>query len=271
MDDTRGNKNKGKHNNRKLSDDKKDKKRLVLETHEDFAKATHEIFQRLNDNPDLAKLLLVNPVLAIEELDVELSQELRHHVMHALQHPPKLRERRAELEASLTKALGQTPKPNNEEWLADVIFNQLDVEPLNTSHRTPVYKRVVSDTLVNYAQNIRERWERSKTNPRRSRPKGGKIRFKTPGDKIRRMDLDAPVPKNLKQLEETPTALSLEDLYFYRDQNPIINDLLELGIIQRRAFPIQSADGYRKVKNGDQASVFTTWIKSATFKSSSEG
>ncbi len=251
--------------------EEKESNTLVLTSHREFAVAQNEIFKRLNENPEAVSLLLVNPALAIEELDVELSPELRHHVLHTLQHPPALRERRAELEASLKEALGEAPQPNDPAWLSRVLFETLQASPVKTEGRAPVYKRVVSNNLINHASQIRDRWEEGKANPRRPRPKGMRVRLKTPGDKIRRMDLEAPVPDDLEPVKDTPETVSLEDLYFYRDQNPLVGDLLELGVIQRRAFPIQSADGFRKVKSGEQRSVFTTWIKSASFPVKDKG
>jgi len=41
--------------------------------------------------------------------------------------------------------------------------------------------------------------------------------------------------------------------------------VLELGIIQRRAWPIHSGAAYRKVQKGERRSALLGWIKSIRF------
>jgi TnpA family transposase len=83
------------------------------------------------------------------------------------------------------------------------------------------------------------------------------------------MDLDAPLP-SLKPAKKAPKTISLETLYFYKDSHPLARDLLELGIIERRSFPIHSADSYRKIKTGEKPNAFHSWIKALRFPEEDE-
>jgi hypothetical protein len=82
--------------------------------------------------------------------------------------------------------------------------------------------------------------------------------------------LDAPVP-DLKPASRAPKRVELETLYFYKDSHPLVRDVLELGILQRRAFPIQTASSYRKIRDGKRPHVFRAWIRSVRFPETPEG
>jgi hypothetical protein len=84
-------------------------------------------------------------------------------------------------------------------------------------------------------------------------------------ESLRRIDLNAPAPK-LPQADRTPDSVPLEDLWFYKDLDPIVRDALELGVIQRRAFPVHSPDSFRKILEGKKKNAFRLWITSVRFR-----
>jgi hypothetical protein len=83
------------------------------------------------------------------------------------------------------------------------------------------------------------------------------------------MDLDAELPP-LPSASAAPKKLSLEELYFYKESHPVARQLLELGIVQRQAFPIHSADSYRRIKRGEKSNAFRGWIRGIRFPDAAE-
>ncbi len=105
---------------------------LVLETHRDLRGSIRAISQRFNDDPDTARMLLVNPLLALEDVGVRLTPELKEHIVDALRFPPNVLERRDQLELELfddLQALGVSYRvPLTEAQRADLILNVLKLE-----------------------------------------------------------------------------------------------------------------------------------------------
>lgn len=61
--------------------------RVQLATHEELTAQLSEIFRRLNTNPDIGLLTLVNPILALEDIGFILSEDLQDHVRKTLPFP----------------------------------------------------------------------------------------------------------------------------------------------------------------------------------------
>jgi len=240
---------------------------IELTSHKQLLTEQNELFRRFNSSPELSTLLFINPVLAFQEVGVTMSPEIAHHVLHTIQHPPHMRRQRDALEASLKEALGEVPQPNNREWLAATLFEKLDVPPLQTSGYRPEYKSQLNDEVVEKLQAMRPK--KRKRPLTKTRGGGMRLRVRTTRPAIRRMDLDAPLPE-LKRAEQPPKSMSLETLYFYKDSHPVARELLELGIIQQRSFPIHSGDSYRKVKSGERRSAFRSWIRAVRFPEDGE-
>lgn len=74
---------------------------IRVETHRDLRRHIRTICRRFNGQPELARLLLVNPLFALEDAGVVLTPELKAHVVDRLRFPPKLVERIARLEHEL--------------------------------------------------------------------------------------------------------------------------------------------------------------------------
>ena len=91
------------------------------------------IVTRLNENPDLARLVFVNPVLVLQDLGVDLSSEAKQHVMDALRFPPRIREQTAALQQELRRELDElgikARLPLSTAHRAHLLFNVLQLEP----------------------------------------------------------------------------------------------------------------------------------------------
>lgn len=101
----------------------------MLETHRDLRANIRSISQRFNADPEIARLLLVNPLLAMEDVGIQLTPELKQHIMDALRFPQNVIERREQLELEIYDALKSLKVPYSlpltEEQRADLVFGVL--------------------------------------------------------------------------------------------------------------------------------------------------
>lgn len=237
---------------------------IEINSHRELAERSQEIMARLNAEPELAAMLFINPVLAMQDVNVKLSTEIAHHVLHATQHPPETRKRRDALEEKIKKELDQTPQPNNPAWVSEVLFQRLNVQPLDTRGANPIYKPALNAAAIERLQKRRPR-AKPKYDLRLKARGTASVRLKEWSAAVRRLDLDAQLPQ-LPQAPEPPQEVTLEELYFYRDSHPLIRDLLELGVLQRLSFPIHTGDAYRKIKAGERPNAFRAWFRNVRFK-----
>jgi hypothetical protein len=228
-----------------------------------------ELFERLHANPEAARLLLINPVLAFGEVGVSFSPEISRHILHTIQHPPALRRRREELEERLERELGTPPRPNDPGWVSEVLFERLKIRPLATTGHEPVYTFPLPEGTLERLKGFR-REPNPRYPPTQRARRGMTLKLAPWRPAFRRMDLDAPLPK-LQAARTAPKEVDLETLYFYRESHPLARDLLELGIIQRRSFPIHSGDSYRKIRSGEKPNAFHAWIRRVEFRREGEG
>jgi hypothetical protein len=107
---------------------------LSIEARRDLAMHMKEICRRLNANPEIAKLLLVNPIYVLEDLGVRLNQEMRDHVHNTFHNPPakqrRLVELETELKAELEQITGKPEIPVSPEHRAELLFQHLKLTPL---------------------------------------------------------------------------------------------------------------------------------------------
>lgn len=237
---------------------------LEIRSHRALIAKQREIAARVNASPDLALMLLINPVLAFEQMGVKLSPEIAHHILHAIQHPAALRTRRDELETRLKEALGETPRPTDDAWNSHLLFELRGLAPLAVGKQVPVYLPPLGQQESAKLQALRPRGVVRYPQPRLLPPRNrvSSVPWK---ESLRRIDLDAPAP-SLPRADEAPVSVPLEDLWFYKDLDPVVRDALELGVIQRRAFPVQSPDSFRKILEGKKTNAFRLWISSLRFK-----
>jgi hypothetical protein len=237
---------------------------LELKEHQQLLSMRDEIFSRFASEPSLSTLLLINPALAFEEVGVVLSAALKHHVLDAIRLPPAMKQRRAELVRRLTEQLGEAPKPNDARWLAGTLFERLKLQPKDTTGQEPVFKSPLAEGTVERLQKLRPALGRAKPSARA--PHGTRLRLQPWRPAWRRLDLNGAVPA-LGPASTRPEEVPLEALYFYKEETSIARDLLELALIDRRAFPIQSGDSYRRIKAGEKPNAFRSWITAVKFPS----
>ena len=109
---------------------------IRLKTHEELVDHLPEILRRLNDDPETGRLTLVNPILALEDIGFELSDDLRTHLQRTLPFPEgrlrQIKEARKELRGLLRDCGGngkpvRLPKTPRER--AHLLFDTLGLKP----------------------------------------------------------------------------------------------------------------------------------------------
>jgi len=237
---------------------------LKLATHRDLVRYQADIAARLAAEPRMAVMMSINPVLALEALGVTMTPEISHHVLHTLQHPAAVRSRREELEESLRKVLGEPPRPNDPAWNVHLLFELRKLAPLDTQGHTPTYTPPLGQEESKPLQEMRPPGTPVRyPYPRRlaARSRVGSVEWK---ESLRRLDLDAPVPK-LPPAAKAPNEVVLEDLWFYKDLDPVVHDALELGYIRKLAFPIHGPARFRRILDGQEPNAFLLWIHRIAF------
>jgi hypothetical protein len=237
---------------------------LDVKTHRELAVYGPEIMKRLNSRPDIAVMMFINPVLAMQDVGVRLTAELTDHVLRATQHTPALRKRRDALEAELSRTLGEKARPNDPAWVSELLFKKLALEPLSTGGREPPYRvapnAAILERLRKKRPTIRHRYPGERLIKRKA-----VLRVRVWNPAVRRLDLDAAVP-DLEPAREAPREVPLETLWFYKDRHPTARAVLELGILERQSFPFHTPDTYRQILDGRRPNAFRAWFRRVTFK-----
>ena len=242
----------------------REEERLSITSHRDLVGLHRKVAERVAADPEFSVMFLINPVLALERYGVTLSAKLKDHVLHTLQHPGALRVRRDELEARLRESLGEAPKPEDEAWLARVLFEYLKLRPVEIGDAEPAYKPPLNAEMI---KALAEKRPRSVTRYKRERliklrAHVGMVPWR---EASRRLDLDARAPE-LPRANKAPKTIPLVNLWFYKNENPLVRDLLEYGLLQSRGFPFHSSDSFRQIAEGKKANVFRVWIRAVKFK-----
>jgi hypothetical protein len=237
---------------------------IILQTHRDLIRHQAEIAARIAAEPQASVLLLVNPVLGMERVGVRMSPEIARHVLHTIQHPTALRTRRDALEEKLREALGEPARPTDACWNAHLLFGLRKLAPLEIGARTPAYRPPLGEEESRKLHALRPAGGVRYPQPRLLPPRAhvSSVPWK---ESLRRIDLAAAAPE-CPPARERPEAVPLEDLWFYKDLDPLVHDALELGVIQRRAFPIHSPDSFRRIAEGRKSNAFLLWIDRLRFK-----
>lgn len=107
---------------------------IAINVERDLRKNMRSINQRLNANPELAKLVLINPILVLEDLGVQLSLDVKNHIMETLRFPPALVKRRDALAIELKQEFAKLNihhEPNfTSQQRAKLVFQTLNIPPL---------------------------------------------------------------------------------------------------------------------------------------------
>ena len=232
-------------------------------SHNRLAVAVREVSRRIAEHPEYSVMLAVNPVMALEAYGLRLTPEMRDHVLRSLKHPEAVKTRREELEASLEKALGEPPKPEDPAWMAHAMFATLKLTPLDIGDAEPTYEPPLNATILDRLAPLRPKPKIKYPPPRR--PLVTSSVGVTPWkEKARFLDLAAPVPRT-PVAQVAPVELPLEAAWFYKDRDPIAHDLVELGQIRRTGLVFHTPDRFRKIAAGETPNVFRSWFRSVRF------
>ena len=235
---------------------------LKIHSHRALAAAQQEIARRLEATPEIAQLLLINPVCAFQDVGVEVSSEIASHILHTMQSSADATARRNALIAKLQGDKIAKPRPMDPDWVAKFLFHELHLRPLDTRGATPVYKPTI-DPAKN-AKFLASLPQLNPSPPLQHPDHGTGFDFGTIAAGVRHLDLEKPAPA-LPEADEAPEDVDLATLYFYKDLDPRAHDLLELGILETQTFQIGSADTYRKVKSGEIPNPWGDWITNIKF------
>jgi hypothetical protein len=114
---------------------------IVANSHRELARNLKEIVRRFNENPDVAKRVLMNPIYALEEIGVKLNKEMRDHVRNTFNNPPAAQRRREALEAELKPELerltGKAEIPASLQERAQLVFGTLKLKPIGADGAAP--------------------------------------------------------------------------------------------------------------------------------------
>jgi hypothetical protein len=236
---------------------------VKVESERELLLMARELMPRVAADPEFSVLLIANPVLALKAYGIELTPALADHVLRSLRHPRATRERRAYLEASLEKTLGEVPRPTDPAWMAKLVFETRKLPPRELKGLSPVYGAELFDSAIERLATRRPAPTNRYPGARRlTGSMGLKVAPVRPA--VRRLDLKAPVP-DTKPANAGPKALSLEEAWFYKD-DPVVAEALELGQIARRAIPFRSPDEFRKLQSGDMVDVFRAFVRQVKVK-----
>lgn len=240
---------------------------LPLEDHRELVTRRREIAARLEEHPGFASLLLVNPAKALDDLGVELSKETRSHLLRALRHPPRAARRREELERRLEEKIGESPRPLDGEWVSELLFGELELQPLATRGHHPRYRPPPNREIL---ERVTARRPSVRTTPEGERRLGGtRIRLAEWEPGVRHLDVDAELP-DLEPADEPPKRVGLGTLFFYKEAHPLARDLLELGVLMEGGVGIRSAEAYRRIRDGKEPSAFRQWVSRVEFPEETE-
>lgn len=235
---------------------------LPLDDHRELVTRRRELADRLEEHPEFASLLLVNPAKALEDLGVELSQEARSHLLRALRHPPGSARRREELEERLQQEIGEPPRPLDGEWVSEFLFETLELRPRATRGHHPTYRpppnREILERIASRRPDVRPTPEGA------TRLGGTRVRLARWEPAVRHLDVEAEV-SDLEPADEAPAAVGLGTLFFYKEDHPLARDLLELGVLLEGGVGIRSAASYRRIRDGEEPSAFRQWVSRVEF------
>lgn len=236
---------------------------LTITTERGLTRYRKQIAARLQADPAAMSLLVINPVMALREVGVHLSPKVANHVLHAIAYPPAIREQRTRLIDELRAELGGVPHPNNKEWLARTVFDQLRATPLVVGTHQPVYKSSVDSDAVLAIQALL---------PTRGvtvdgKPQDPEHPIYAPPDlplacqphTLSQLDMDAPVP-DLPAAAKPPRELTLSELWFYKDSLPLARPLLQLAIVENSGVYIHGPDNFRLIRDGKLPNDLVSWI-----------
>jgi hypothetical protein len=234
--------------------------RIAVNSHKELLGKRSAINARLEADPALAAKLVLNPVLALQDAGVDVSSEIASHILHTLQQTTQSAERRRALESSLAEELGEQPRPEDPKWVSGILFGKLKVAPLDTKEAEPRFTSSLDEAAERRLNTLRRTFRKTVV------PHAHGIVLDVPLQRqaLHRLDLQSPAP-TLETAKEPPAAVSIRELYFYKDAHPLARDLLELALLRRGTVPFQTPDAYRRISAGEAPNPLGRWFKSVRF------
>jgi len=236
---------------------------ITVNTERELLAMARPLAKRIAADPAFSAMLLSNPVLALQRYGIKLTPRLRSHVLRALRFSPSLAVRRDALAASLREALGEAPRPGDAAWLATLVFQRRGVAPRRTMGLTPVYRDEDPGGMLARLRAGRPQ-PTSRYPGRRHITVATRLGAAPAAPSVRRLDLEAPLPR-LEPAKKAPAALSLEEAWFYKD-DPVVRDAIELGQIERRAFPFRTPAEFRAIQRGEKVDAFRAFVRAVRVK-----
>lgn len=236
---------------------------ITVNTERELLAMAKPLAKRIAADPAFSVMLLSNPVLALQRYGIRLTPRLRSHVLRALRFSRPLAARHDALLASLTEALGEAPRPGDPAWLAALAFERRGLEPRNIKGLTPCYRSEDPGGVL--ARLDASRPAATARYPQhRHIPVATRLGVAAPSPSVRRLDLDARLPP-LERARKAPATLSLEEAWFYKD-DALVRDAVELGQIERRAFPFRTPAEFRAIERGERVDAFRAFIRAVRVK-----
>jgi len=214
---------------------------LAIASERDFRQRMRDICRRLNEAPEVARLLLINPVLVLEDVGVTLTPAMREHVMQSLRFPKRRAERLAVLERQLREegeALGVT----------------LEL-PLDGERRA----RLVREVLAREAAPGEGRPGEGRPSEGEGPPgKGGPRRTLAPEALTR----GRASPWQVPTAADVPASLGVRELRAFRQAHPFLRTLAACERTRQGALAFFPRDVYERFKSGE---LQHRWVRSIRF------
>lgn len=98
---------------------------VIISSQADMKKNIGQIAKRLNSNPEVSLLVLVNPVLALKELNIQLSGRMAKHVKNQLQYGSTILAQKKSIEEEINRLAGKKINPHSAKQLSGTLFGDL--------------------------------------------------------------------------------------------------------------------------------------------------
>jgi hypothetical protein len=204
------------------------RKTRTIGSMEELFEVIPQVFETINADPALTMQFAANPLLLVEELGYELSDEMRHFAARRMRFSAETFERMVGLEAQIWEHAGERFDIDSEEALSTVLFDRLKLAPAKP-------KRV----------------------SRRSRKEQEQVEEESSTDEITpAVRLAAPLPARV--IGHDPIEDPLE---YLRDEHPIMEPLLEYRQLEASSARLAPRAVYERIKKGEADVPMITGLK----------
>jgi len=240
---------------------------IKLDSPASILAAEESILKAFRAHPELTPLLFVNPALVLRDLGFELTDHAVHHVLDALAQGEAISQELVCLDKEIRSEIGKAGDKLNlqsEKDTAKLVFKHLQVRPLAVQGIETPYRPPSSKRIEKLRERITQKKRELKTKASaRTKKRAMRLRFvEYQADRF--LDLDAKLP-DLPVADEIPETLPLNELIFYRDKHPLIVKILRYQVLQKSRLQWSTGATYRKIRDGEEGSVWRSWIKAVRY------